>query len=945
MITPRASVLSQMHLADALKPEVEAWSMQGYPGVTQTTYHLLHYWFDRDEEATEKFFDCQKRAIETIIYCHEILQVKSLRELFEKIAPDALFSSKAVVDEVQDAPFAKYCLKMATGTGKTWVLLALMVWQYFNAIKNEKPSKAAGETKDWYSPRFLVVAPGHEVLNRLLDAFKGKRNPSTGLRDPQTSDINKPIFMPLEWRPKFHIEFYEPSEISSNTTPPEGPFAFITNWQQFKLSNDQDSLWEKLTGEEVGEQTRGEFLAEFLSEFPDLTVMNDEAHHVHLKARTDEELVWRKFISLLYQRLCERHKKERGLFIQIDYSATPFFGTGTQKNFFPHIVYDYDLSQSMRDMLVKQLFLEERQAIAGERLEVLDFRAKREKPEEGKRRGEIISLSAGQKTLLEIGRKKLEQLTNEYKEKGIEKKPVMMILCEETEVANLVYNHFLTLVEDSGIPYNQKRVMVIHTDLSDQDLEEARRKLDRIDDYDDPLSVVISVLMLREGFDRKNICIIVVLRATEADLLLEQIVGRGLRLMFPKEEYLQFWQTKVEAIEEIKRNKTPSASYDFLFIVEHPRFRNFYERLREEGFIIGEGDTSKAKATGDIIPVDAIPSRINQFDIAFPVQVFEQGKFPDITQIDVSTIPPYSSLVTDFESLRTALGKLLIQETHVETGKKTKSWKLENKYFNYEYFLSRAARVVAEEGKTTILSGHMAEIAEIIDKYVSNRLFGKPIDFSDPKNYHVLNYSLIFDYVVERIRTKILRMMGDVQYERTGVWRRLSDVSRLMLRSTYTVETWKCIYPKQAYSSFGGGFERDFMTNIIEPSVDVLAFAKLDRRHTLKIPYRDEHGILREYEVDFIIKTKDAIYLVETKGDRDLEKATVAIKARAAKRWCETASGVKPPDNIGQPDKWEYLLISEGLFNQSRHLSFEAFIPLCRSLRDQIIRNYENGIK
>ena len=81
---------------------------------------------------------------------------------------------------------------------------------------------------------------------------------------------------------------------------------------------------------------------------------------------------------------------------------------------------------------------------------------------------------------------------------------------------------------------------------------------------------------------------------------------------------------------------------------------------------------------------------------------------------------------------------------------------------------------------------------------------------------------------------------------------------------------------------------------------------------------------------------------METKGDRGMEKATVAVEAHAAKKWCETVSGVKPP--IEQPEKWEYLLISEGLFGQNRHLSFEPFIPLCRSLRDHVIKNYENSI-
>ncbi|MGA9153727.1 MAG: hypothetical protein WBZ36_24355 [Candidatus Nitrosopolaris sp.] len=128
------------------------------------------------------------------------------------------------------------------------------------------------------------------------------------------------------------------------------------------------------------------------------------------------------------------------------------------------------------------------------------------------------------------------------------------------------------------------------------------KRLDKIDDNNDSLNTVISVLMLREGFDRKNISVIVVLRATEADLLLEQIVGRGLRLMFTKTGYDSIWQSKVEAVEDIKRNKLPKSSFDFLFIVEHPRFEKFYQNLREEGYLIGIGDTSNAKTTGDVIP-------------------------------------------------------------------------------------------------------------------------------------------------------------------------------------------------------------------------------------------------------------------------------------------------------------------------------------------------------
>ena len=125
--------------------------------------------------------------------------------------------------------------------------------------------------------------------------------------------------------------------------------------------------------------------------------------------------------------------------------------------------------------------------------------------------------------------------------------------------------------------------------------------------------------------------------------------------------------------------------------------------------------------------------------------------------------------------------------------------------------------------------------------------------------------------------------------------------------------------------------------NPIEPSAYVKAYAKLDRKHGLKIPYRDPNGILREYEVDFIVKTDDTMFLVETKSDRDINKPNVAIKAKAAVSWCNSATDVQLPEGISQPLKWEYLIISESLFKSNKGLSFEGFIPLCRALRDRII--------
>ncbi|MEW6326203.1 MAG: DEAD/DEAH box helicase family protein [Thermodesulfobacteriota bacterium] len=921
---------SQLYLANALEGEVQAWVEQGWSGVTQTTLELFNYWFKRDEDATERFHPCQQRAIETVVYCHEILQAKTLPEVFERVAPEAIYQHLPLKQEVETIPFPKYALKMATGSGKTWVLAALLVWQYFNKLKDERPGS--------YSYRFLVVTPGHEVLNRLLDSFKGKRDLKTDNRLPETSDYKRPLFMPEGslWRERFHLDILEPDDVKPNTTPPDGPFVFITNWQQFRLKSSVSSLWDQFTGADVEEMPRGEVIADFLSEYPDLVIMNDEAHHVHgKKSAKGEELVWRQFMNVLYARLKENHKKEPGVFLQIDYSATPFYGSAEKREYFPHIIYNYDLLSAMQDMLVKQLFLEQRQAIAGESLEELDFRAERYEAEGGHKRGEIKALSAGQKLLLDIGRKKLEQLAVEFKKKGITKKPVMMVLCEDTTVADLTAEHFARLTDENGQYYDGTRALVIHSDLPGKEIETARKNLDRIDIDDDPLRIVISVLMLREGFDKNNICVTVVLRATEADLLLEQIVGRGLRLMFPSYEYPELQDAKAKAYHQIKRKKNPSNSFDFLFVVEHPRFIEFYNKLREQGYVFGVGDTSKETSTGDIIPVDAVTERIPLFDIAWPIQVFDEGKMPELSQIDIKSLPKYR---VDFNQLKKYLSKLIIQETHVQTGAKTRAWKLDNEYFDYSFFLRQASKAVATRGKTSILSAKQAQIAETIDEYVSEYCFGKPIDFSSPENYPVLNYQPVFDHVVEAASNSIIKLIEGHKFEvKKGTWGRLCDVPRIMVRESKSVDTERSIYPKNGYQPKGGGFERDFMREALNNSADVLAFAKLDRRHKLKITYRDETGILRNYEVDFIVKAPDKIYLVETKADKDIDNPNVAVKVQAATAWCEQASLVPPPEGMNQPQQWEYLILSESLYKSNRGLSFEALVPFCKGLRDNII--------
>ena len=71
----------------------------------------------------------------------------------------------------------------------------------------------------------------------------------------------------------------------------------------------------------------------------------------------------------------------------------------------------------------------------------------------------------------------------------------------------------------------------------------------------------------------------------------------------------------------------------------------------------------------------------------------------------------------------------------METGKKTKMWRLPNEYFDYSFFLKQASHAVATKGEASILTAQQARIAELIDDYTCEYCFGEPVDFIKQENY------------------------------------------------------------------------------------------------------------------------------------------------------------------------------------------------------------------
>ncbi len=161
--------------------------------VSPVTADLMRWWFQQDCEDARavNFHSGQRQAILHAIYAHEVLQAETLVDLYQKLAAEDLLTARRL-EEVMRSGHPKYCLKMATGTGKTWVLQALMYWQLLNAARSPEDAR--------FTRNFLVVAPGLIVYQRLLNAFLGKER--NGQRDFSTSDLARyqDLFVPDAYR-------------------------------------------------------------------------------------------------------------------------------------------------------------------------------------------------------------------------------------------------------------------------------------------------------------------------------------------------------------------------------------------------------------------------------------------------------------------------------------------------------------------------------------------------------------------------------------------------------------------------------------------------------------------------------------------------------------------------------------------------------------------------
>jgi type III restriction enzyme len=813
----------------ALREAVRAWRAGGYKGTTDTTRKLLAYWFHSDHRlatgARFAYHPAQREAIETLIFVWESERVRSRAELVERYAFD--LEDVALPVSTPDT-LARYAIKMATGSGKTKVIALAIAWQFLNA------QREVGHAKE-YARTFLLLAPNVIVHERLRTDFAGGRI--------FEADPVVPRDMRVFW------DFDCVLRGDGQRAQADGKL-FVTNIHQLYERANEEDIEPDVIAAVLGARVQSskadvsDFREQIGAREGPLFVLNDEAHHTHA-----EEGEWNRVIRGLQAR--------NAVNIQLDLSATPRFPSGA---LFPWIVSDYPLKQAILDGIVKRPMrgVVKVQEVNSERASI-------------RYEGYLVAA-------VERWKEYTEQL------RPLDKKPLLFAMLSSTKEADDVADWL-------NRKYPQElggdRTLVIHTnsagEINKADIEKARTLARSVDDENSNVRAIVSVLMLREGWDVQNVTVVVGLRpfTARANILPEQAIGRGLRLMF-RGQPVAGYQERVDIIGNDK----------FLEFVDD------LEKLEEIQFDRFEVGKDRVQIT-TIAPL----SERADFDIALPVLspalVRKKNLANEIASLDVRNfdLPPRFAISIDSDDPAT----FTYEGFDVVTDRK----EIERKYAvpqarTAQDVIGYYSRRIADDLK---LPSQFAALAPKVREFFEFRFFGAQADLESPKVVRFMA-SVAAHHVVVGVFGRALRAVAVASAEPENIApARLLSTCEPFPWSQLTAELQRTVFNLVACDN---EYERSF-ARFLDSARGVAAFAKLPMRFGFAIEYVDANGNLRFYYPDWIVRADDSrFYLLETKG---IVSTDVAGKDHAALLWCENVSALTRAE-------WRYMRIDQRDFQQ-----------------------------
>ncbi|MEX2162534.1 MAG: DEAD/DEAH box helicase family protein [Anaerolineales bacterium] len=825
---------------------VKDWVKSGYKGATETTQKLLNHWFYNDHLLANgqrfKYFPFQQEAMETLVYLYEVAKVRSSKELIET------YATEQNLRLLQYDLFPRYALKLATGTGKTKIISLAVAWQYFNSL--EDPENYAAST--------LIIAPNVIVFERLKGDFEGGRI--------FVQDRVIPPSLKIYW--DFQCYMRGEGERSNS----QGAL-YLTNVQQLYEKKEKAETEPGPMAAVLGPKPRNEgievepFYDRLLKRGGRVLVANDEAHHTH-----DEESEWSRAIRRVHGGLAEL--KSPGV-IQLDMSATPRYGKSGA--LFTWTVFDYPLKQAILDRVVKRPlkgiargFKERPSAIASQKYQVY--------------------LTAGVKRWQEYRDKLLQPLG---------RKPVLFVMMNSTKEADDVASY---LRDKYPTEFGGEQLHVIHTDntgeiTNKKEVEGARKIAKEIDDPKSPVTCIVSVLMLREGWDVQSVTVVVGLRpyTSKANILPEQTIGRGLRLMF--------------------RGATLGEEAVFqenLDVIGNNAFIKFVEDLEKiEGLEFETVDLDKSPVVIESIFPD--PEKMDKdivLPIIAPILTRKKSLKEEIDSIDVSKfkVPTLPVKIQD-----AAAKEFNYDGYDIITLEKL----IERKYTVPEVgtsqeVISYYAKKIAEDIK---LPSQFASLVPKIREFLQDYAFGEKVDLDTPAMIRAISHKVAQHVTVtafvKALREKVVEA-NEPRLENAG--QALSSCDPFPW-SRPTVKARKTIFNLCPAMN---NFEVDF-AKYLESAEDVDRFSKIPEQFEFSISYMDSKANLRYYHPDFVAVTTDGVHhIIETKGREDVD---VAHKDRAALIWCENATMLTG-------EAWSYKKVMQKDYEGLRPDDFEDLIAL-----------------
>ncbi len=854
-----------------IRARVDAWRAADYPGVTSVTRSLLEHWRDRTPGVRDfHFYYCQIEAIETLIWWVE--------------ASDQY--RQGIFIPGDGGQWQRLCSKMATGTGKTPLMAMIITWQVLNALAYPKRNKD-------FSRSVFVVAPGLTVKERLGVLYPGEPDnfyDAFGLcpTDALRQKLNRMDLL-------------------------------IENWHTLMPLKEQDrSVVRK--GKESDEAFTRRVLGK-LSDCRDLLIINDEAHHAYRKPADIK--ISRKEAEALGIDLDEatrwiegldRIHKTRRIQRCFDLSATPFAPTGkanTEAGLFEWIVSDFGLNDAIEGGLVKTPRVVIRDDALPNaqtmRSKLYHIYREAEVAENLNRRAEaheaLPKLVQDAYTLLGAD---WRETLRDWKKAGHTSPPVMLTVCNRTETSARVEHYFRNgdaLWPELHAPARTLRVdskVLEKAELgeaagADKDYEAELHAI--VDAADIPattkarlralkkeellreivdnvgkrgtgaqdLQNVISVAMLSEGWDAKNVTHIMGLRAFTSQLLCEQVIGRGLRrvgydtdedgLFLP--EYVNIFGVPLSIFQDVGGGGEPPPP---------PKPSTQIESLIERG----------------------------ELEIKWPnVLRVDTVVRPELTvdwkKVDILTLDPAATIIS--ADVAPAVGGATdMSKVHsIDLEKLPDDFRLQRLTF-------KAARKAFEELRGRFRGNPeylVFQLIRIIDRFLqSDRLSIPSLYHQEPLRRRILvalNIDTVIQHLLRFVKEQNLERMEPVFDEELPIG------STRAMRTWYTTKPCHPTRKSQISHMVADSSWEQYAADLFERSERVRAYAKND--HLGFQIYYLWNGARRRFVPDFLIRLSNGSSLVlEIKGeDTEQNRAKRAaldawVKAVNAKggfgRWC-----------------------------------------------------------